>query len=284
LQHGLEQTDAELVAVFDADFMPGPDFLERTVGHFADPRVGFVQARWTFVDRNDSLVSRAAALMLDVHFGVEQRGRAALGCFVSFNGTAGVWRTEAIRQAGGWRADTLTEDLDLSVRAQLEGWRVVYDAGLMVRSEVPSRLGTLRVQQYRWMKGVAQNARRLLPGVLRAGLPPRVRLFASAHLLESSAYLAFSVLLLLSAPMVWLAATGRVPWPLAMDPVIPLLLLVPVYRQVCGRGFVAEYLGFLAVTLALAPSNAMAVLDGLFRDGGEFIRTPKRTTETATRS
>ncbi|HEY3006289.1 MAG TPA: glycosyltransferase family 2 protein [Kribbellaceae bacterium] len=285
LRAALERTRPGLIAVFDADFVPRPDFLLRTVGHFRDPHAGVVQARWMVANRNDSLVARTAALMLDAHFDIEQRGRAALGCFVGFNGTAGVWRTEAIRQAGGWSDRTLTEDVDLSFRAQLSGWRVVYEPGVTVPCEVPAGFGAFRIQQRRWNKGVAQNARRLAPRVLRTRRPTGVRLLATAQLLETCVYLALAATLLLWAPVVWFAARGDVPWPLAADPplLLALLLLLPSYRHAWTSAtgdrswprFAREYAGFIAVAFALVVPSAAAVLDGLLRDGGEFVRTPK---------
>jgi glycosyltransferase involved in cell wall biosynthesis len=285
LAEGLDRARGELVAIFDADFMPSPDFLERAVPWFADGGVAFVQGRWGHSNRNASWLTQVMALILDVHFHVEQAGRSAIGCFVNFNGTAGVWRAEAIRATGGWSAVTLTEDLNLSYRAQLRGWRGVYDSSLVIPAELPGDLQAVRTQQYRWMKGVAANARRLLRCVLRSTLSWRVRLHASAHLVESGVFLAVAVVIVLAAPLGVLAAYGTVYWWLVVNPILAasFLLLVPVYREAYMKepsyslcGFLRTYLGVLLISFGLAVHNATAVIAGLTRRGGTFERTPKR--------
>ena len=175
LAAGLERTGGELIAVFDADFVPGPEFLKAAVPYFADPRVGMVQGRWEHLNRDYSLLTRVQALLLDGHFVIEHAARNRAGCFFNFNGTAGVWRRAAIAAAGGWRHDTLTEDLDLSYRAQLAGWRFVYLPDLSVPAELPVDVGGFKSQQYRWAKGSIQTARKLLGRVLAAPLPLRVK-------------------------------------------------------------------------------------------------------------
>jgi cellulose synthase/poly-beta-1,6-N-acetylglucosamine synthase-like glycosyltransferase len=285
LAKGLERASGELVAVFDADFLPPPDFLERTVPWFADDRVAFVQGRWGHTNRNASWLTEAMALLLDVHFHIEQAGRSAIGCFVNFNGTAGIWRTEAVRAAGGWSAATLTEDLDLSYRAQLLGWRGVYDSTLVVPAELPSDPQGMRPQQYRWMKGLAENARRLLPSVLRSGLPWRIQLHAVAHLLESSMFLALAVVVVMAAPLGLLAVSGTVHWLIIANPVLAasFVVLVPVYREAYRKevarsvpGFLRTYLGLLVLSFGLAVHNATAALAGFAGHRSAFERTPKR--------
>ncbi|HEX2123756.1 MAG TPA: glycosyltransferase, partial [Thermoanaerobaculia bacterium] len=164
LAHGMSRSASELFAVFDADFVPPPDVLLRMVPHFGDPRVGMVQARWTHLNRDESLLTRVQALFLDAHFAVESAARNFGGRFFNFNGTAGVWRREAIESAGGWSSSTLTEDLDLSYRAQLAGWEFVFVNGVEVPAELPAALSGFQDQQHRWAKGSIQTARKLLGG------------------------------------------------------------------------------------------------------------------------
>jgi cellulose synthase/poly-beta-1,6-N-acetylglucosamine synthase-like glycosyltransferase len=171
LAEGLRLATGELIAVFDADFMPPPDFLERAVGVFADERVGLVQARWGHANRRYSLLTRLQALLLDGHFVLEHGGRHRGGCFFNFNGTAGIWRRAAIESAGGWQHDTLTEDLDLSYRAQLAGWRFVFLPDVVAPAELPVEMSAFKSQQHRWAKGSIQTCRKVLPAVLRADVP-----------------------------------------------------------------------------------------------------------------
>ena len=285
LAGGLRTATGELVAVFDADCRPPPDFLERALPWFADARVAVVQGRWGHANQDAGTLSRIVGLYLDVHFLVEQPGRAALGCFVNFNGSGGIWRRAAIDEAGGWSGATLTEDLDLSYRAQLSGWRVVYDATLVVPSDLPDDLLALRTQQHRWMKGVAENARSMAVRVARAPLPWRVRLHGIAHLLETGLFIALAATVALAVPVGFLAAAGSVPVWFALNPLLVLSFaaLVPVYRDAHRHGapaparrFVPTYLGFLALSLGLAVHNGAAALAGYAGRRTPFVRTPKR--------
>ncbi|HHS95171.1 MAG TPA: glycosyltransferase, partial [Phaeodactylibacter sp.] len=205
LKAAMPQVKGSFIAIFDADFLPHPDFLQKTIPHFEDPKVGVVQSRWEHINENYSLITRLQAMQLNVHFRVEQTGRAKGNCLLQFNGTAGVWRKETIDDAGGWEADTLTEDLDLSYRAQLKGWRIHYLEDLGSPAELPAEMNGLKSQQFRWMKGGAENARKLIPAVLRStDLSLRQKIHAVGHLLASTIYLfiflagVFSVPLLLS--------------------------------------------------------------------------------------
>jgi cellulose synthase/poly-beta-1,6-N-acetylglucosamine synthase-like glycosyltransferase len=283
LAAGLRVARGDFIAIFDADFLPPPDFLDRTLPRFADERVAAVQGRWQFTNRGSSALADIAALLLDAHFLIEQPGRAALHGFVNFNGSGGVWRAAAIRAAGGWSDATLTEDVDLSYRAQLRGWRIIYDPSLDVPNDLPDQLRAFRAQQHRWMKGMAQNARRLVPLVARAPLPWRVRLHACAHLAEASLYLALGINVALAAPIALLAADGAVsPW-LAADPLllVSFALLVPVYwsarvPQTPVLRFAATYVALLLLSLVMAFGNAAAVLAGYSGARASFARTPKR--------
>jgi cellulose synthase/poly-beta-1,6-N-acetylglucosamine synthase-like glycosyltransferase len=293
LAQGLQRAPDGLVAVFDADFMPPPDFLERALPYFADPRTAAVQGRWTYANRTESALTRVLGIFMDAHFLVEQPGRTELGGFVNFNGSGGIWRTASIRRAGGWTADTLTEDLDLSYRTQLGGDRIVFDADLQVPGEIPGELSAVRVQQHRWMKGVAQNARRLLGPVLRAPVSWRIRVHACAHLLASGLYLAIAAVVVLSVPVGALAAHGDIPRWIALNPGLAatFLLLAPIYHEVYRRevsasrlGFFATYVGFLMLSMSLAIHNGLAALLGYFGHRSEFVRTPKRGDATGSAS
>ncbi|MDQ6692005.1 MAG: glycosyltransferase, partial [Candidatus Dormibacteraeota bacterium] len=286
LRHGLASADGELIAIFDADFLPAPSFLRATVGPFADPGVGVVQTRWGFTDPARSLLTRVQALVIDTHFGIEQAGRNALGCFINFNGSAGVWRAAAIADAGGWLEETLTEDLDISYRAQLGGWRFVYLDDVRVPTELPQDLRSFRLQQYRWIKGVAQNAFRFASPVVRAPIPQRTKVHAIAQLFESCLYLVTLGVPLLSATIVLLAPPGLIRDAAAFPPIFlagGLLMAIGYVRYVRDtlpaasvRQALGRWLAFFLVQMALSTHNTVAVLSGLTRSGGEFVRTPKR--------
>jgi len=286
LEYGLARARGELVAMFDADFMPPRDFLKQTVPHFGDGRVAVVQARWGHANREESVLTRIQGFFIDVHFDVEQVGRSTLGCFVNFNGSGGLWRVAAIRDAGGWSADTLTEDLDLSYRAQLRGWRVVFLDDVEAPAELPADVRAFRSQQYRWMKGVAQNAMRLAPAVLRSAMPARVKAHALAHLFESSNFAAMLMVLVLTPIAAHGVATGSLSTWVVLNPlwILNAALLAPVYlaprwRRVRGvRGSVGGLLlwvAFLAVSTGLALHNTVAVIAGFAGHRSEFVRTPK---------
>ena len=175
LAAGLKVAKGELIAIFDADFVPRPDFLKQTVHHFVDPGVGMVQARWGHLNRDYSLLTRVQTILLDAHFVLEHGGRNRARCFFNFNGTAGLWRRQAIEEAGGWQHDTLTEDMDLSYRAQLRGWRFVFVPDVVAPAEIPVSMNAFKSQQHRWSKGSIQTARKLLPKILASPLPLRVK-------------------------------------------------------------------------------------------------------------
>ena len=188
LQEGLETATGELVAVFDADFCPPADFLTRTVHYFADPKVGVVQTRWSYINRDYNFLTEVEAMLLDGHFILEHGARSTAGHFFNFNGTAGILRKAMIADAGGWQHDTLTEDSDLSYRAQLKGWRFMYLPGLDCPSELPVEMHGFQVQQSRWAKGLTQVAKKLLPAILKADIPKRVKLEAFLHLTPNISY------------------------------------------------------------------------------------------------
>ncbi len=285
LRDGLRTAVGELIALFDADFMPPADFLERAVAPFADPSVGMVQARWGHANRNQSLLTRAQALLLDAHFVLEHGGRNRGGCFFNFNGAAGVWRRAAIDAAGGWQADTLTEDLDLSYRAQLAGWRFVFLPDVVAPAELPVEMNAFKLQQHRWAKGSMQACRKLLRSVLRARLPWRVRLEAALHLTANVNYLLVLALALLVVPAIAArTGPGGDPSTLWIDAACFAAAAVSVstfygvsQRELGGRWWtrLRDLPVVIALGLGLSVNNALAVIEALTRPTGEFRRTPK---------
>src|SRR4051794_15476083 len=201
LQEGLKSATGEMVAVFDADFIPPADFLMRTIHHFTDPKVGVVQTRWSYLNRDYNFLTEVEAMLLDGHFILEHGARSRAGLFFNFNGTAGILRRRAIEDAGGWQHDTLTEDSDLSYRAQLAGWRFVYLPGLDCPSELPVEMHGFQIQQSRWAKGLTQVAKKLLPRILKADIPKRVKFEAVMHLTPNISYPLMIVLSALMLPV-----------------------------------------------------------------------------------
>lgn len=288
LDAGLARARGDLVLVLDADFLPAPDLLRRIAGHFADPAVGMVQARWEHLNRADGPLTQVQALLLDGHFAVEQTARAASGRFFNFNGTAGLWRRDAIIAAGGWQHDTLTEDLDLSYRALLAGWRFVYRVDEAVPGELPADVNGFKSQQFRWAKGSIQVAVKLLPAVLRAPLPLRVKLEAALHLTHNLPYLLTALLALVAVPaLVWTEPGAGLPRALeialgAGATLVTGLYLLAAERAIAGRlrlrpalAALARLPGLLAVTAGISLSQSRAVLEGAAGRPSEFVRTPK---------
>jgi cellulose synthase/poly-beta-1,6-N-acetylglucosamine synthase-like glycosyltransferase len=287
LARGLEAATGELVAIFDADFVPAPDFLRKAVPPFEDPAVGLVQARWDHSNRNASLLTRLQAILLDGHFVVEQAARSRSGRPFKFNGTAGVWRKTAIEAAGGWSADTLTEDLDLSVRAQLASFRFVFLEDTSAEGELPEDLAAYRSQQRRWVKGSAETARKLLGRVLTArGFPLEARLETAVQLVLNAAYPLVFALALLTVPLLGLGAPrslpllARVPgWLfLAATLNVGAFLVGSQWRRGGGAVLLALVLlpAVFALGLGLSISNARAFVEGLLGRASPFVRTPKR--------
>jgi GT2 family glycosyltransferase len=286
LDAGLKVAKGELVAVFDADFLPQPDFVRALVPHFMqDPKVGMVQARWGHLNREHSLLTRTQALMLDGHHLVENRARSAAGWLFNFSGTGGMWRKEAIHTSGGWQHDTLTEDLDLSYRAQLAGWRFVYREAVVTPAELPEDVSAFRAQQYRWAKGTVQTARKLLKRVLTAPLTPMQRIEAFFHLTPHFAYplMVFLSVLLLPALILMPATNPRtmllIDLPLCIGTTGSLAAFYAMAEAAQGRsrwGAMKQLPALLALGAGLAPHLSKAVLEGLQSMAGEFVRTPKK--------
>ena len=236
LAAGLDQARGSLTAVFDADFVPPADFLTRTVPHFADPSVAFVQARWGHLNAKYSWLTRLQVPAIDGHFHVEQRARGIKGCWFNFNGTAGIWRVEAIRDAGGWQTDTLTEDLDLSYRVHLKGWRGIFLPDLVVPGELPAQLSGFRRQQHRWARGSLECAAKLLGPVWRSDASRATKFQASIHLLAYSVHLLL-LLFVLTYPAVVVAMSRLAmtsPW-LGLGHVLALASLAPAIFLLTGQ-------------------------------------------------
>lgn len=289
LRDAMATATGEFVAIFDADFVPAPEFLLTSVPHFADPSVGVVQSRWEHLNEDYSLITRLQALQLNVHFTVEQAGRRAAGLFAQFNGTAGVWRTACIEDAGGWRALTLTEDLDLSIRAQLRGWRIHYLHDNLAPAELPAEMVAFKGQQHRWMKGGAECARELLGAVWRAeSLSFAEKLYTTSHLLASSIFVFVCLIGLLSVPAmfgvvhfgldpIWfsgfLTATVAVGAVYFVANVQASWRDVPMWRGVLR--FAGLFPAFLSLSMGLSLHNGAAVIEGFRGRRSAFVRTPK---------
>ncbi len=289
LAAGLALTQSDLIAIFDADFLPPPDFLRRVICDrraFADPRVGFVQTRWDYLNRERSPLTRAQAMTLDVHFLIEQVVRSFWGLPINFNGSAGIWRRQCILDAGGWQTDTLTEDLDLSYRAALRGWRGVYLAEQGAPSELPADILAYKQQQARWARGTLQTLRKLLPAVLRSSWPLHHKMAALMHL---SGYFIHPLILMLSVttPLLVLDAvtshSGLISLPVWVNALsgltlvpIAAMLVAHTVRQRPLACFLRDLLAALMLGVGVAPSNTLAMLRGLLqKQAGEFARTPK---------
>jgi cellulose synthase/poly-beta-1,6-N-acetylglucosamine synthase-like glycosyltransferase len=281
LANGLATARGEFIAIFDADFIPSPDFLHATVPWFQDSGVGMVQTRWSFCNDDHSWFTGIQSLLLGPHFSIEHRVRYQQGMFFNFNGTAGVWRKSAIDDAGGWQADTVTEDLDLSYRAQLAGWRFVYLEECQVPSELPVTMAALRSQQQRWAKGSIQTARKILPRLLKERLPLAVKFEAVAHLIANVYWLLGMVVMLTLYPAItWRVGIGlhqvlRVDLPLFLATSGAIMCYFATYSLRSGSRRVLHLCLLPALTIGLAPSISLSVLKGMFRSGGEFERTPK---------
>ncbi len=285
LDYGLRTARGVLVAIFDADFLPQPGFLRAVVGHFTDPGIAMVQTRWGHMNRDQGLLTGIQAMMLDGHHLVENQARFGADRFFNFSGTGGIWRREAIDSAGGWQHDTLTEDLDLSYRAQLKGWRFVYRADVVTPSELPEEMSALRAQQFRWAKGTVQSARKLLPMVFRADIGWKRQLEAVFHMTPHFAYplmLLLTVLLLpalLLMPATDLLTMLAVDLPLCVGATGSLITFYAMAERAQGRSVwsaVARMPALIGLGAGLAPHLSRAVYEGLTAMAGEFVRTPKK--------
>lgn len=289
LKEGLAIAKGSLIAIFDADFLPQKDWLLQTVPHFGSEEIGVVQTRWGHINRDYSILTRIQAFALDAHFTLEQVGRNTQGHFINFNGTAGIWRKECILDAGNWEGDTLTEDLDLSYRAQLKNWRFKYLEEVETPAELPVVISAARSQQFRWNKGGAENFRKSVAKVLRAPhLSGKTKFHGVMHLLNSSMFLCVFLVGVLSIPMMYIKSIFvELAWVFQLTSffiVSTIILFVCywfTYRNIQGKGLehFIQYIGlfftFFTVALGFSLHNSLAVLEGHRGKRSEFVRTPK---------
>ena len=288
LAEGMKAAKGEFLAVFDADFVPHPDFLKKTIPSFEDEKTGAVQAKWDHLNEHYSLLTKLQAFGLDGHFTIEQQGRNAGGYFINFNGTAGVWRKKCIEDAGGWSSDTLTEDLDLSYRSQLKGWKFKYLEDVEAPAELPAAINAVKSQQYRWNKGAAENVKKNLWPVFLSSYPWSNKLHALFHIGNSSIFICVFLTAFLSIPILWIKGTSpeySLYFMFATYFLFSLGILSVFYWRsslhkhknvwmATGRFFLYFPL-FLALYMGLSLHNTIGVLEGYFGRKTPFIRTPK---------
>ncbi len=286
LEEGLKFARGEFIAIFDADFLPSENFLKRTIDFFTDDKVGMVQVKWGHVNLDYSCLTKTQAILLDGHFMVEQTSRFRAGRFFNFNGTGGVLRRSCIESAGGWQHDTLTEDLDLSYRAQLLGWKFIYLNDVVANAELPVDINAFKSQQYRWAKGAIQTAKKLLPRIFqRRDLPLSIRIEALFHLLGNFSYLLLFFLILLMLPIVyfwhfleWKKLAFIAVFTIAAGTVGIIRFYVFTLKEVHGKNW-KRYAGYIPLAISLgtgiAINNSKAVVEALLGRSSEFKRTPK---------
>lgn len=288
LKAAMPHAKGAFIAIFDADFLPRPDFLLTTIPYFQDEKIGVVQTRWEHINEDYSMLTRLQAMQLNVHFTVEQMGRRAGNYMLQFNGTAGVWRRATIDDAGGWEADTLTEDLDLSYRAQLKGWKIFYLEKFGSPAELPAEMNGLKSQQFRWMKGGAENAKKLLPAVWRSNLAFGQKVHATGHLMASGVFLfvflagLFSVPLLFALTMLEINSDWYTFFMIGWISIVAIYYVANVQAELKKESygkmllkFVVLFPLFLALSMGLSLHNSVAVLQGYWGKKSAFIRTPK---------
>jgi cellulose synthase/poly-beta-1,6-N-acetylglucosamine synthase-like glycosyltransferase len=287
LDYGMNQTDADYFCIFDADFMPEPEAIRRSIQYFTDPKVCVVQTRWEHLNRRDSLLTRSQAIFLDGHFAIEHVARNRSGRFMSFNGTAGTWRRAAIIDAGGWQHDTLTEDMDLSYRAQLKGWKFVFLPNMTAPAELPPNIAAFKAQQHRWTKGGTQTAIKLLPRIWMSKAPLKAKVEATFHLTGFTIHLYMVALVLMLFPAMHFQTSplaAGTAWRTIFDlSIFWLATLSASTFYMCSQYELfgtwrdsLKYLPFLmALGVGICVSNAKAVLEALLGRQSEFVRTPK---------
>ena len=287
LANGLKTATGEFVTIFDADFVPEPSILQRSVHYFTDPKICVVQTRWDHINREDSMLTRSQAIFLDAHFAIEHVARNRSERFMSFNGTAGTWRRTAIEDAGGWHHDTLTEDLDLSYRAQLKGWKFVFLPDLTAPAELPPIMSAFKAQQFRWTKGGTQNALKLLPRVWLSKAPLKVKIEAFFHLTGFTLHLYMAMLVLFMFPAMYIQCipleSGSV-WRGMFDmTVFSLATMSAAVFYTASQvelakdwRVVVKYMPFMmALGIGLCVSNTKGVIEAFIGKKSSFVRTPK---------
>lgn len=284
LQAGLPHCKGDLIAIFDADFTPSPQFLNRLVPYFEDSKVGLVQARWSHLNQDQNALTRIQTYLLDTHFSVEQTGRSNAGYFINFCGTAGIWRKQCIEDAGGWDGAVLSEDLDLSYRAQLKGWKMIYDSETAVPAELPSVIEAFKVQQFRWTKGMAQISKKNLRALVTTALPFGKKVHGIFHLLSSFVFVCLFFNAVLTVPLLVFRNIYPEIADLSRYTVVTSINLVALtFFYYTGTAtftknlpqFLRHYPLFLVVYMGLSVQNCCAVLQGFFGNSAVFVRTPK---------
>ncbi|MGD1007131.1 MAG: cellulose synthase family protein [Ignavibacteriaceae bacterium] len=283
LKEGMKTAKGEFIAIFDADFIPQKEFLKKTLGFFTDEKVGMVQTRWEHINGDYSILTKAQALALDGHFVIEQTVRNKAGFFINFNGTGGVWRKSCIIDAGNWDGTTLTEDLDLSYRAQLNGWRFVFLKDFTSPAELPSEINALKSQQFRWTKGAIETAKKILPLVWKAKIPLRVKLQSTFHLSNNIVFPFILLAAILNVPLTFIKNSGPHHVYFAVMSIFVLAFigtfLFYLFSQkdirADWRKKIVLFPLFMAGSMGFAVNNSRAVFEGLMNRKSEFVRTPK---------
>ena len=289
LKEGLKIAKGEFIAIFDADFLPEPNWLKNTVPYFIDKNIGVVQTRWGHINRNYSLLTKVQAFALDAHFTLEQVGRNSEGHFINFNGTAGIWRKTCIEDAGNWEGDTLTEDLDLSYRAQLKKWKFKYLENVETPAELPVVISAARSQQFRWNKGGAENFQKMRKKVVQStNISSKTKVHGILHLLNSTMFLNVLVVALLSIPMLYIKNeyTHLKPYFYVMSFFVTSTLIFFVcywcmFKNIYGGGFkqfmrfIGMFFTFFSIAMGFSLHNSIAVIEGHIGKRSEFVRTPK---------
>ena len=291
LREGLKTAKGEFIAIFDADFIPKKDFLKKTISYFTDPLTGVVQTRWEHLNEDFSLLTKIQAAVLDNHFAVDQLQKYKAGLFINFNGTAGVWRKKTILDAGNWQDDTLTEDLDLSYRAQLKGWRFLYLDNIGSPAELPIEINAVKSQQFRWTKGAVETSKKLLPEIWKAHISFRKKIFAIFHLNSNFVFPIIILLSILNLPLLIIKNAGVFSNVFnLMSVFLTVFFLTFIIYFSTQKKFYLDWKrrikyfpAYLAGTMGLSINNSKAVMEALFNFKSEFIRTPKfRVVEKST--
>jgi len=285
LEHGLNLAKGEFITIFDADFLPEKDFLNQLIPYFNKQEIGMVQSRWGHINEDYSLLTKVQSFGLDGHFTIEQTGRNKAGLFMNFNGTAGIWRKTCINDAGGWQHDTLTEDLDLSYRAQLKGWKFEYVEDVCTPAELPVELNAFRSQQHRWTKGAIETSKKMIAQIWKADVGFKKKLFGTLHLMNSYVFIFVFLSSILSIPVLLIKNTTPNISPIYFQLMSVFLIgfvIVAVFYWIASQSrkeglktFAKLFPLFLSVSMALSFHNSIAVLEGLLGFKSDFIRTPK---------
>lgn len=284
LKEGLKTVRGEFVAIFDADFIPRKKFLKRTIPYFfTDPKIGLVQTRWEHINRDYSILTKTQAIALDGHFVVEQAVRNRAGFFINFNGTGGVWRKECIYDAGNWEADTLTEDLDLSYRAQMKGWKLKYLINFTSPAELPSEINSLRSQQFRWTKGAIETAKKIFPKVMKSDMSLKLKFQSFIHLCSNIAYPFILLAGILNLPITLIKESGQYDDVFKFMSFFIFAFLSSFFFYLYSQKDIYPdwqkrilyFPVFMTGSMGLSVNNTKAVFEGLINKKSEFVRTPK---------